>query len=359
MHDTIANWEAEETPEIVLKVRESQIQQLYKQTWGGLAGTFVVAVLACVTLWPVIAHWKLFLWIGILVPLIIARGYLTIRFQKTSPSGPAIYRWAKAHVLGSAAAAMMWGAPSVFLWPANSPEHQLIWPISIVAISASAVVMYCTWTPSYLAFLLLSVIPISLRLLFEGGLTYGVIGALGFVFTAILAQTGKVMHAASLRSLIIGFRNEILNAFLSEQKNRAERLNADLQQEASVREQSQKELRQRNKELEIVNRELSDAKTRLETTNQELKIAIDNVKQLSGMLPICSSCKKIRNDKGYWNRSKLTCWCTQRRSSAMASARNAQRNCTQNSSASVQRTSRASQSVKGTTTQYLTIPHTG
>jgi hypothetical protein len=24
------------------------------------------------------------------------------------------------------------------------------------------------------------------------------------------------------------------------------------------------------------------------------------VKKLSGMLPICSSCKKIRNDEGYW-----------------------------------------------------------
>lgn len=32
----------------------------------------------------------------------------------------------------------------------------------------------------------------------------------------------------------------------------------------------------------------------------ELTTALSNVKQLSGLLPICSSCKKIRNDKGYW-----------------------------------------------------------
>ncbi len=25
------------------------------------------------------------------------------------------------------------------------------------------------------------------------------------------------------------------------------------------------------------------------------------VKKLSGFLPICASCKKIRDDKGYWN----------------------------------------------------------
>ena len=32
----------------------------------------------------------------------------------------------------------------------------------------------------------------------------------------------------------------------------------------------------------------------------ELKEALSKVKLLSGFLPICSSCKKIRNDKGYW-----------------------------------------------------------
>lgn len=34
----------------------------------------------------------------------------------------------------------------------------------------------------------------------------------------------------------------------------------------------------------------------------ELKAALEKVKLLSGLLPICASCKKIRDDKGYWNR---------------------------------------------------------
>jgi len=32
----------------------------------------------------------------------------------------------------------------------------------------------------------------------------------------------------------------------------------------------------------------------------DLQQALAEVKTLSGMLPICSSCKKIRNDEGYW-----------------------------------------------------------
>ena len=33
----------------------------------------------------------------------------------------------------------------------------------------------------------------------------------------------------------------------------------------------------------------------------ELKQAISEIKTLRGILPICSYCKKIRDDKGYWN----------------------------------------------------------
>ena len=33
---------------------------------------------------------------------------------------------------------------------------------------------------------------------------------------------------------------------------------------------------------------------------EELQKALGEVKQLSGILPICASCKKIRDDAGYW-----------------------------------------------------------
>ena len=39
---------------------------------------------------------------------------------------------------------------------------------------------------------------------------------------------------------------------------------------------------------------------RLETRNKELSAAILEIKTLQGILPICSYCKQIRNDKGYY-----------------------------------------------------------
>jgi hypothetical protein len=34
---------------------------------------------------------------------------------------------------------------------------------------------------------------------------------------------------------------------------------------------------------------------------KDLQKALDNVRTLQGLLPICASCKKIRDDIGYWN----------------------------------------------------------
>ena len=38
---------------------------------------------------------------------------------------------------------------------------------------------------------------------------------------------------------------------------------------------------------------------------RELRQALAEVKALSGLLPICASCKKIRDDKGYWNQIEV------------------------------------------------------
>ena len=43
------------------------------------------------------------------------------------------------------------------------------------------------------------------------------------------------------------------------------------------------------------------AKNTLRQEKDKLQDAITKIKQLSGLLPVCASCKKIRDDKGYWN----------------------------------------------------------
>ena len=34
--------------------------------------------------------------------------------------------------------------------------------------------------------------------------------------------------------------------------------------------------------------------------NRDLQRALDNIKTLKGLVPICAYCKSIRDDKGFW-----------------------------------------------------------
>ncbi len=51
--------------------------------------------------------------------------------------------------------------------------------------------------------------------------------------------------------------------------------------------------------------EIALYRRRMEAEREELvrslREALDHVKQLSGLLPICASCKRIRDDQGYWS----------------------------------------------------------
>jgi GAF domain-containing protein len=67
------------------------------------------------------------------------------------------------------------------------------------------------------------------------------------------------------------------------------------------------ELEQHRSHLEELVRERT---AELERVNRELRQALVDVKVLRGMLPICASCKRVRDDGGYWE--QIEAYVTQR-----------------------------------------------
>jgi hypothetical protein len=54
------------------------------------------------------------------------------------------------------------------------------------------------------------------------------------------------------------------------------------------------------KQMGALNNELINQSRELARKNRELEEAQDRIKVLRGLLPICSWCKNIRDDRGYW-----------------------------------------------------------
>lgn len=87
---------------------------------------------------------------------------------------------------------------------------------------------------------------------------------------------------------------------LAEQKLEAYRLHLE-----ELVEQRTEALAKANAQLQAKIDELEAAERAREQLIAELKQALAKVKTLSGLLPICASCKKIRDDRGYWNKLEV------------------------------------------------------
>ncbi|MCX5856051.1 MAG: response regulator transcription factor [Deltaproteobacteria bacterium] len=54
-----------------------------------------------------------------------------------------------------------------------------------------------------------------------------------------------------------------------------------------------------------VGRRMVEMQAALAAKIEELRQAIDQIKTLRGIIPICANCKKIRDDQGYWNQVEI------------------------------------------------------
>ncbi len=120
---------------------------------------------------------------------------------------------------------------------------------------------------------------------------------------AMRAGAHDYILKGSLARLVPAIQRELRDA-----ENRKQRRMAD---EALKKSYEDLEIRvlERTAELARTNRALNKeieqraaAEKEREELIKDLRDAIAKVKTLSGLLPICASCKKIRDDSGYWNR---------------------------------------------------------
>ncbi len=124
---------------------------------------------------------------------------------------------------------------------------------------------------------------------------------------------GKVTYLNPVTAMLFphlpetAFQHPILEGLLSIialLKGRKEKtVTREIAIDGSVYEQRITYLQDRNL-IRIFARDITERKQAEEALRRErdkLQDALDKVKTLSGLLPICSNCKKIRDDKGYWN----------------------------------------------------------
>lgn len=196
-----------------LRIRSEQVRILYDGLWLPMVSVVLVAGLLLVSLWSVVDQRQMLAWVTAVVLITFARLGLAWRFQRKQPPAEAARRWMIGYAIGSTASGLLWGACGLWLFPVSDFQHQVILVVALAGIaSGGAVTMAPVW-PIAATFLILTLLPLSLRYLWLGG--------------------PASLTAAAMVWLFLGFTLAV-----SHRWNRILRDNFHLQAEGETREQA-------------------------------------------------------------------------------------------------------------------------
>lgn len=133
----------------------------------------------------------------------------------------------------------------------------------------------------------------------------GLIAFLALIFIAAPHAVGDLTGGdeALLFSLDLGATaivGLVLIWLIGRHRGREALLERSLAEVGGIRDQLEVRVKERTAELAGANERLDEELTRRKKLIIQLEKALADVKKLSGLLPICASCKKIRDDKGSW-----------------------------------------------------------
>jgi PAS domain S-box-containing protein len=198
-------------------------------------------------------------------------------YLRTSVTPEQAGRWAAKFTVGLGLSGVLWGSAGVFLFPPDSFAHQCFLAFVLGGMVAGGVGAFSVVPRALVAFSLPALVPITWRLLAEGGELPQAMGAMVTLFALLMAPVAARVYASTMASLRLRLENADLVIFLRAEKGRAEKINEDLAREVAQRTRAESELKanqenltklvaERTAGLTAAYEQLSRAKAEWETT---------------------------------------------------------------------------------------------
>jgi diguanylate cyclase (GGDEF)-like protein/PAS domain S-box-containing protein len=162
-------------------------------------GTILALVQATQTASLIILFWWAFL-----ILVTAGRSLLVRRYLKASAQSQQALYWGRLYLLGAGLAGLAWGASGILLFPLDSPGHQVLIAFVLAGMSAGSVVVLSARLEVCVVFLVLALLPLSLRFFLQADQLSLIMGAMILIFLvgmAIAARTlqGLIANMLSLR----------------------------------------------------------------------------------------------------------------------------------------------------------------
>lgn len=262
------------------KFEQKRLKTLYRQHNVSLPENLLVAVCVVILFRQQIQPQLLISWFFAMACVLLSRFFIHRQYKSRKKDMLSPRTWFLRCGISTTANGILWGILGVY---ANYNTPLIYFSITLIILAgviAAAVATNSVSIPIFFGFALPIMMPVSTSLLLSGEFERIVLGVLTLCYFGVMTRSAIQLNKVILQSLTYRYEKLQLLDDLQNEKDQVMGLNEQLTLDIEHRKQTEKE------------------KERLIS---ELRKALDEVKTLSGLIPICSHCKKVRDDTGYWN----------------------------------------------------------
>jgi predicted outer membrane repeat protein len=266
---------------IETRVARVRTSMLYEQLVQGLFATMLNAILMAGILQMSTSASRVWIWFALITALCFARYALLqgYRRQDSETADYALWRnWFKAGALSSA---VLWGLGGVILFPIANIEHQAFIGFVLAGMAAGAAGSLSPDDRIYRVYLLMTVAPYTVRLLFAGAPIHYAMAIMGMAFIVALSLSAKKSAQRTGDALRLRFQNQVLIGELEAKAGELAGVNAALTQENADHCQTADELKKANGEAKAATKAKSQF---LANMSHEIRTPMNGVFGMTDLL---------------------------------------------------------------------------
>jgi signal transduction histidine kinase len=203
---------------ILAGVMASVYRQVPQSVLVGIVGAFAMMVV----FWKSMDQNLLMGWFVLILLESLARVRVAYRFRHAVQVVDQVQRWARGWVVLAVLAGLLWGASGFIFFSENQPLHQVVLVAVVLSVAFGSLTLYASHRPAFYSFMLLAVVPLIGRMVWEQDPTYytaAVVMAAVFFFTVFY---GRNFGDAVFESVKNNYENEVLVEQLMAEKRLAE-----------------------------------------------------------------------------------------------------------------------------------------
>ncbi len=201
-------------------IRTEQVRLLFSAMPLSFLAIVINSSVLVVLQWDVIGHSVLLLWLLVLYVVMVLRAGLYFAYKRFYVKGVDNHRWLRYFGVGVILSGIIWGAATVWLFPQDAVGNQVLVAFVIAGMSAGATTSLSYERSFVLAFLTLTLIPLSIRFFLHGDSISTGMAVMSLLFFVMMSSVGMRNYRNFIENIRLRIEARIHESIIRESEEK-------------------------------------------------------------------------------------------------------------------------------------------